>query len=41
MHRQLPAMRLDEVAHVGAEPEATDYLALFDLNVRRLAAALP
>jgi ABC-type Zn uptake system ZnuABC Zn-binding protein ZnuA len=25
---------------VGAEPEATDYLALFDLNVRRLAAAL-
>ena len=25
---------------VGAEPEASDYLALFDLNVRRLAAAL-
>ena len=25
---------------VGADPEATDYLALFDVNVRRLAAAL-
>ena len=25
---------------VGAEPDASDYLALFDLNVRRLAAAL-
>lgn len=25
---------------VGAEPEATDYLALFDLNVERLARAL-
>ena len=25
---------------VGADPEARDYLALFDVNVRRLAAAL-
>jgi len=25
---------------VGADPEATDYLTLFDVNVRRLAAAL-
>ena len=25
---------------VGSDPEATDYLALFDVNVRRLAAAL-
>ena len=25
---------------VGAEPEAADYIALFDLNVGRLAAAL-
>jgi ABC-type Zn uptake system ZnuABC Zn-binding protein ZnuA len=25
---------------VGAEPEAADYLALFDVNVARLAAAL-
>jgi len=25
---------------VGAEPAATDYLALFDLNVERLARAL-
>jgi ABC-type Zn uptake system ZnuABC Zn-binding protein ZnuA len=28
------------VPSVGAEPEARDYLALFDLNVARLAAAL-
>jgi ABC-type Zn uptake system ZnuABC Zn-binding protein ZnuA len=28
------------VPSVGADPEATDYLALFDVNVRRLAAAL-
>jgi ABC-type Zn uptake system ZnuABC Zn-binding protein ZnuA len=27
-------------ASVGAEPEAADYIALFDLNVSRLAAAL-
>ncbi len=26
---------------VGSDPEATDYLTLFDVNVRRLAAALP
>jgi hypothetical protein len=25
---------------VGSDPEATDYLALFEVNVRRLAAAL-
>jgi ABC-type Zn uptake system ZnuABC Zn-binding protein ZnuA len=25
---------------VGAEPQARDYIALFDLNVGRLAAAL-
>ena len=25
---------------VGSDPDATDYLALFDVNVRRLAAAL-
>ncbi|HMH50344.1 MAG TPA: metal ABC transporter substrate-binding protein [Candidatus Acidoferrum sp.] len=28
------------VPSVGADPEATDYLALFDVNVRRLADAL-
>ena len=28
------------VPSVGAEPEATDYLALFDVNVRRLTTAL-
>ena len=28
------------VPSVGADPEAPDYLALFDLNVKRLAAAL-
>ena len=28
------------VASVGADPEAADYLALFDVNIRRLTAAL-
>jgi hypothetical protein len=28
------------VPSVGGDPEARDYLALFDVNVRRLAAAL-
>jgi hypothetical protein len=28
------------IPSVGADPAAGDYLALFDLNVKRLAAAL-
>jgi ABC-type Zn uptake system ZnuABC Zn-binding protein ZnuA len=28
------------VTSVGADPEASDYLALFDVNIRRLTAAL-